>query len=90
MSLTCHTNGKLFKFNSAKIIARNFHTPARPAKPSLLRRVDKEGAITDTYSETVVNNEDNRVRCRWTFDEGASEIQTWSRGAMRLYLGTLY
>lgn len=44
-SLTCQTNGKLLRFRRAKMRARNFQAPALPAKPSLLLRVDKDGAI---------------------------------------------
>ena len=43
--LTCQTNGKLFRFRRAKLIARNFQTPAVPAKPKLLSRVDNVDAI---------------------------------------------
>ena len=43
--LTCQTNGKLFRFRSAKMRARSFQTPALPVKPNLLRRVDNVGAI---------------------------------------------
>ena len=31
--------------------ARNFQAPALPAKPSLLRRVDKVGAIASDFGE---------------------------------------
>ena len=43
--LTCQTKGKLLRFRRAKMRARNFQTPALPAKPSLLRKVDNVGAI---------------------------------------------
>ncbi len=43
--LTCQTNGKLFRFKRANMSARNFQAPALPAKPSLLRRAEKVGAI---------------------------------------------
>lgn len=44
-SRMCQTKGKLLRFRRAKMRARNFQTPALPAKPSLLRKVDNVGAI---------------------------------------------
>lgn len=49
--LTCQTNGKLFRFSRANMRARNFQAPDLPAKPSLLRRVDKVGAIASEFGE---------------------------------------
>lgn len=43
--LTCQTNGRFLRFKRAKIRAKSFQMPDLPAKPSLLRRVDKIGAI---------------------------------------------
>ena len=48
-SRRCQTNGRLFRFKSAKRRARSFQRPALPAKPKLLRRVDSVGAIAKVW-----------------------------------------
>lgn len=64
--LTCQTNGKFLRFARAKTRAKNFQTPALPANPSLLRRVDKMGAIVLNWKGRVTRSEVVRTVLRRT------------------------